>query len=573
LFSWEKTTSGVLEAIGLRSIRTKIIAFALLATLIPSLTMGWLSYQNNRRAIDEKTVQELASLTSHASREIDLWIKERRYDLKVLSSSYEVTENIEKLNRPGQAGRDKAAALRRLEDYLGSVGGKFTDYRQLFVVDDQGNLLASSPAHSPAAGPARDWFARVREGETAFGEAYWDESLLAGVAVVAEPIRSTDGAFMGAMGAKVGFEGMNRILSGSVKEPSQELYLVTRRGEILISSADLGAAFMASRIDPAVANSLFGREKTPIEFRSFRGSESVGTLQAIPGLEWGIVAEKDRTAAYSAIVRMRNVTLALIFAVLIGIGMAGYLLGLTIVGPLGRLTQGAARVAGGDLEVALPVHGRSEVGYLTSVFNDMVARLRKFREENAAINQELRERNENLRELSITDGLTGLYNRTQLPEFLGKEMARSRRHRRSFAILMADMDHFKRFNDSHGHQAGDELLRRFGKVLKGCVRTCDLAARYGGEEFLILLTETGPEGGLAFAELLRRKVEEIRWEDGTVVTVSIGVASYPDNGDDVESIIRQADVALYLCKREGRNRVGLAETDREREGLPKISSG
>jgi len=572
LFSWEKGTSGFLDAIGLRSIKIKIIAFALLATLIPSLTMGWLSYRNNRRAIDEKTVQELTSLTSHASREIDLWLRERRYEMRVLSSSYEVSENLERLSQPGQVDRSKAGALRRLGDYLGSVGRKFADYKQLFVVDVQGKLLASSTAPSPAPGPAGDWLDRARANETAIGEAYWDKALRAGVMVVAEPIRSADGAFLGAMGAKVGFEGIDRILASYAKDPSQELYLVTRRGEILISSADLGGAFMTSKIDPAAADSLFSHE-TPLEFHSFRGAEVLGTLRAIPELGWGVVAEKDRAAAYSAIIRLRNLTLTLISAVLLGIGLAAYLLGLTIVRPLGRLAQGAARVAGGDLEVDLPIHGRSEVSYMTAVFNEMVARLRKFRDENAVINQELRERNDELGRLSVTDSLTGLYNRTQLPELLTKELARSQRHHHSFSILMVDIDHFKRFNDTHGHQAGDELLRRFAEILRSSLRSCDFAARYGGEEFLILLTETAPKGGLHFAEQLRQKVEEMRWKGGKAVTVSVGVASFPDSGEDVESLIRQADVALYQCKRDGRNRVALAAAGREHGSPSAVSSG
>jgi len=103
---------------------------------------------------------------------------------------------------------------------------------------------------------------------------------------VAEPIRSTDGAFLGAMGAKMGFEGMVRILSGGVKDPSQELYVLTKKGEILISSADLGAAFMASRIDPVVARSLFGRQMTPSSSPVSEGP-SGGDAAGDPGLEWG----------------------------------------------------------------------------------------------------------------------------------------------------------------------------------------------------------------------------------------------------------------------------------------------
>jgi diguanylate cyclase (GGDEF)-like protein len=570
---WEKATNGFLDAIGLRSIKVKIIFFALLATMIPSLTMGWLSYRNNRRAIDEKVVQELTSLTSHASREISLWLKERRYEVKILASSYEVSENLAKLSRPEQAGQSKAGALKRLQDYLQSIGKKFTDYHELFAADVQGNVLASSTGPPGKLSLGRDWVARARTNETIPISAVWDKTLRVGTMVIVEPIRAADGTLLGALGAKVSFGQVQGILTSYTKEPSQETYLVTRKGEILTSSREIEGRFMASRLDSATADDLFGHEMAPLEFSSFRGAEVLGALRVVPDLEWGVVAEKDREAAYAAIDRLRNVTLTLIAAVLLAIGLAAYLLGLTIVRPLGRLTQGAARVAGGDLDVDLPIDGRSEVSYMTSVFNEMVARLRRFRDENAAINQELLERNEELRRASITDGLTGLYNRTQLPVVLAKELARSQRHRHSFSILMIDIDHFKRFNDAHGHQAGDDLLRRFADILKRSVRACDLAARYGGEEFLLLLTETEPEGARSLAESLRRSVEGVRLHGDAAVSISIGVASFPHNGADVESIIRQADDALYECKRQGRNRVAVAPATGRQERPSRVSSG
>lgn len=573
MFSWEQATSGFLDAIGLRTIKIRIIAFALIATLIPSLTMGWLSYWNNRRAIDEKVVQELTSMTSHASRELGLWVRERRYEMKVLSSSYEVTENLEKLNRPGQPDPGQAAALRRLKDYLRSVSEKFADYEELVVMDARGAVLAASAAPGDGSGLAGDWFQRVRANESLIGNPQWDKTHRTAVVLIAEPIRSASGIFLGAMSAKVNFHEIDGILARYAKEPSSELYLVTRAGEVLRSSKPLEGPFLSTKLSEAASKDLFEHEMTPLQFGSFRGIDVLGALRAVPEMRWGVVAEKDRAAAYAAVIRMRNVTLALISTLLLAIGLAAYLLGLTVVGPLSLLIRGANKVSSGDLDVNLPRRGHSEVAYMTEVFNDMVARLRKFRDENVAINRELIERNEELRTLSITDKLTGLYNRTQLSELLEKELGRSRRYGHSFSILMIDIDHFKRFNDAHGHQAGDELLRRVAGTLRSQIRSCDVAARYGGEEFLILLTETGPEGALSFAEKLRARVEAIRKEGGQEVTVSIGGASFPDHGDGVESIIRKADETLYECKRNGRNRVALAKTARRPIPRSRVSSG
>jgi diguanylate cyclase (GGDEF)-like protein len=305
-----------------------------------------------------------------------------------------------------------------------------------------------------------------------------------------------------------------------------------------------------------------------LKYIGYHGKAVVATLKKVPDLNWGVVAEKDREKAYVQIVRLRNLTLALFAGVLFLIGLCAYFLGLTIVRPLGRLTAGADKVAAGDLGVDLPVHSHSEVGYLTEVFNHMVARLRHGREQLAAANEALMGKNKEVEELSITDSLTGLYNRKHLMETLTGEVARSLRHQRPFVLLIIDIDHFKDFNDTYGHLAGDEVLRRMGAVFKGSIRNCDYAARYGGEEFIVILPEIGPEDGVQAAERIRHRVAEEKISsngDSVTVTISVGVASFPEHGDDAETMISKADSALYQAKKRGRNRVLLAGSGRKKK--------
>jgi len=186
----------------------------------------------------------------------------------------------------------------------------------------------------------------------------------------------------------------------------------------------------------------------------------------------------------------------------------------------------------------------------------------------AAANEALREKNKQLEELSITDSLTGLYNRTHLMDTLAGEVARSRRHNRPFTLLIMDIDHFKRYNDTYGHLAGDEALRRTGFLLKESVRSSDYAARYGGEEFILILPETGAEDGVEMAERIRNQIAEKEMgSDGSPlkVTVSVGVASFPRDGDDPHSLMKRADAALYEAKRRGRNRVVMSGEGRKKK--------
>jgi diguanylate cyclase (GGDEF)-like protein len=158
-------------------------------------------------------------------------------------------------------------------------------------------------------------------------------------------------------------------------------------------------------------------------------------------------------------------------------------------------------------------------------------------------------------EMRHTDVLTRLPNRRQLETDLATEVARSVRYQRPLAFIMLDVDHFKRFNDVHGHQIGDEVLAEFGGSLSDALRETDSAYRYGGEEFCVLLRETDPTAAAAVAERLRTHIaDRFAGTNGSrAVTASLGVASLPDDGNDATSLIASADRALYAAKAAGRN--------------------
>jgi diguanylate cyclase (GGDEF)-like protein len=231
---------------------------------------------------------------------------------------------------------------------------------------------------------------------------------------------------------------------------------------------------------------------------------------------------------------------------LIVVGSLAWGLGLIIVRPVDRLARAAQRVASGDLEVAVQASGRGELSQLTTVFNDMVGRLREGREE--------------LERLSVTDPLTGVANRRLLEGELEREVRRSDRHGHQFAVLMLDVDRFKTFNDSYGHPAGDAVLKRLANILKESVRDVDTVARYGGEEFTVILPEAPAAEAARVGERIRSRVEAARFSpaDGvaeTGVTVSIGYAIFPEHAKTTSAILGAADEALYQSKAAGRNRV------------------
>ncbi len=170
---------------------------------------------------------------------------------------------------------------------------------------------------------------------------------------------------------------------------------------------------------------------------------------------------------------------------------------------------------------------------------------------------------ERLRLQSIREPLTGLFNRRYLEESLARELARCERRGLPLSLMMLDLDHFKAFNDLHGHAGGDALLSGFGQLLERLSRAEDIACRYGGEEFTLILPEADLTVAAARAEAIRSAVEVMRirhlGQEMPAVTASIGVAALPEHGRDPVVLLRRADEALYRAKREGRNRVVIAE--------------
>jgi diguanylate cyclase (GGDEF)-like protein len=173
-----------------------------------------------------------------------------------------------------------------------------------------------------------------------------------------------------------------------------------------------------------------------------------------------------------------------------------------------------------------------------------------------------------LREQSARDSLTGLFNRRYMEESLDREIRRAAREGYGMGLLMADLDHFKQLNDTFGHAAGDDVLRRVGQFLGTAVRGEDIACRFGGEEFVVILPKASLEDTRRRAETLREGMKLRAAEEPDrpypAATMSVGVAAYPDHGTSAAELILAADSAMYLAKTQGRDRVVVAGDSEDR---------
>lgn len=160
-----------------------------------------------------------------------------------------------------------------------------------------------------------------------------------------------------------------------------------------------------------------------------------------------------------------------------------------------------------------------------------------------------------LQEVAITDFLTGLYIRRYFMSRLQDELIRSERYNKAFSIAMVDIDKFKNVNDTYGHDAGDQLLKAAGRFFQKNLRQTDVIARYGGEEFVIFFPETNKKVAYTLTERLREGFSQIRLDKLPRLTISLGISTYPEDGKDIETLIKNADTAMYAAKQNGRNKV------------------
>jgi len=555
---WQETIARRLREFHLDSIRNQMLVFAVVATLVPTLAMTVVSSRQSRRSIGDQVAQELRGTSTQAAWEMDLWLGDRLRDLRVAATAYAVPENLARIQ-----GSGGAEAVGRLREYLNSVRERCPDCDALLVVDGRGRFVAGSGGRMTGVQFSQDRLSALRTSDALVGDAYWDTGLGKAAIALAVPIRQTDGKYVGALMAKLNLRAVADVLQRLAPRDEAgggggggDVYVMTEQGRLILRSRVSSAELMRTKLATETAQALFDREGTSVEYKRADGQDVIGTLRRVPALRWAAVVEMPRAEAFRQAGGGGGTGVVLV-ALLVAAGLAAYV-GLLIVRPLRRLSGVAAKVAAGaagDLSVELPTGAGGEVGQLTQVFKNLVARVRE------------REGQGELERLSVTDALTGLYNRRHLMGTLANEVQRSRRLRRTFSVLLADVDHFKQYNDTHGHLGGDAALVKIAEILRQTTRGVDSVARYGGEEFVVMLIEAPIATAAAVGERLRARVAAEEFGAGRM-TVSVGAAEYPTHGETPEELIASADAAMYQAKGEGRDRVVVAgrTAEREKEG-------
>lgn len=541
------------------SLPARIITSVFAAALVSSALVTGISTQSTETFLRGQMNERFPELLEDTTGRLELWYAQRQLDIDTFARSETVLESL-------QADAAGVAAA-EAQKYLSYVKEGFPQYRALFVLDPEGQTrvwvgdeLRPPPAlRAELTNPGADPVSRIYRGDGAAHQ------------IISAPVISR-GRVVGSLHATVAIESISELLAGDGIGTSTRVYVVGPAGEII---ARAGEAARRARFDRALP--VAGEPAVVGDYRDPTGKHLVGSATRLARFGWSVVVEQSYEVAFAPVVSVIRKILAINFGIVIAFGGIAFFIARSIVRPIQGLSLVARLIAKGETDVVIPAsRGHDEIGVLSRALHQMVTRLRRNQVELErkqgeieranldlqSANEELRRGNEVLEQLSFTDGLTRLHNHRYFQDRLLMEGKRANRSKEPLALLLLDIDDFKLLNDSHGHAAGDEVLRRVAEIIGDTVRDTDLPARYGGEEFAVLAPNTGADGAMAIAEKLRIAisdtgvhVEGVEEFQVLSVTVSIGVAIHTM---DSRTLFNAADRALYGAKAAGKDCVMLA---------------
>ena len=549
-----------------KSFSAKIILLVALSVIVTSFVVGLATTHSTGQFLTERMKDRFPSTLTITSTRLRLWHDRQMRELSRLGVSRTLQESL--LRIAGVA--DPKASSRYRADvgqYLKLVHPSYTVFEDLLVLDASGSLIASASGAS-AADAAEAWAQLDELGlepgvsppmPGAHGYHQWF------FVPAADSTRLTERHPW--MVARVNLATMSDILGEVKLGDGGDLYLLEGQGRFL-TEPRLATAWLVGTEGMQVPT----RQTGPVVVerrKSYGGREVFHSKIHFEELGWWLVYEEDYGTAMAPVLEaQRRIWVSVLVVGAMAI-LAALRIAQSILKPIRGLAVGANRINEGLVGVKIPKGADDEIGMMIDTFNEMATKISLSQAElqykNKMLNSQndrLQDMNERLEKLSVTDGLTGLFNHRHFWNLLNTELTRVNLHQGHLALVLLDLDDFKKVNDKFGHSVGDLLLQTVGTVLSDTVRDTDIVARYGGEEFGVLLPDTDESGVQQVAEKIRASIEAIRFSipDTDIVlkvTVSIGVSVFRGNRRE---FFNAADRALYKSKAAGKNCVHYALT-------------
>ncbi len=454
-----------------------------------------------------------------------------------------------------------------------------SEFAWLGVADTQGTVIQASSGMLQGQSVAkRPWFVAGLQGVYTgdVHEAVLLAKLLPGLASgeplrfidFAAPIKNKDGKVIGVLGAHGHWRWVTETVQGAVDRvgngSGSEILILDKQGAVLFPEKLVGLTQLTDAL-PAkkhYATVVWG------DGHRYLTSQVTVDARTQNDLGWRIVVRQPLETALQPLYALRSRLLVLGFIATLVCALVALRLARSVSQPIEQLAEAARQIERRTAAPHYPANtGVDEVEQLSQSMQSMTQSLLQREHQLETLNQTLEQQvlqrtaaleaaNRQLEQLATRDALTGLYNRRSFDEKLKECVHTSKRSGRSFALLVLDADHFKRINDTHGHNTGDAVLQQLARLLTEHTRNTDFVARYGGEEFVLLLPETAhAEEATTVAEKVRSAVEQASFAEVGRLTISIGISLWDPRSPGSKDLFHRADEALYQAKSSGRNRV------------------
>lgn len=504
-----------------------IIAVVAISFILSTASGLWSSYQLNVRLLQENSLEANRIYTKKLSQTVDLYLKDTFHLLK-----NSATEVADKMNNE-----------ELLSHEINRLSLQDPSFNSAFILNKEGKIIAVAPSTNHAKG-------KILAGLTANKnhKPYVSMPYLAPtgreVIVISQPIFSENKEYLGLIGVSIYIHESNvfdTILGQHYYKDGSYVYVVDPTGRVIYHQ-DKSRINEDASTNKVVQHALKGEDGAQYVINS-RGIEMLAGYSPVPLARWGVVAQTPLQVAIKPAGQLvTNMLLSELPSLLLSI-----IIVLIAAGKIAKPLQHLAKITEDSTH-------QSELAQLNQL---KPWYYEAFQLKNALTNSLSFMHNQvnYFKDQSTIDSLTGIANRRALDTLLHQWIEQQH----AFTLIMLDVDHFKKINDTYGHTVGDYVLKYFVNEIKSITRAQDLCFRYGGEEFIVILPDTSEQNAYDMTERLRQKLEVTNSPSGATITISAGICSFPKTATSAEELLELADQALYEAKKTGRNRVVMAK--------------
>jgi diguanylate cyclase (GGDEF)-like protein len=550
------------------SFSAKITLLVASSVILTSLVVGLATTHSTGEFLTERMKDRFPSTLTTTITRLRLWHGRQIDELDRIGRSETLRSHIGRAT--ADASGDRGSANAQVAYFLRLVKPSYAVYRDLLVLGVNGRLVGSTAATPEAAAKQAEecWIEIGENGfETGASRPIFSDGDVRQWIFVALGDTSVAPVKQSWLVALIDLGEVAKTLEEVKLGNGGDVFVLDDQGRFVTQPRAVENDVVGS-----VAMQVPTRQEGPVlvERRSnYAGRQVFHSKVHVDELGWWLVYEEDYSLAMTPVLEaQRRIWVAVLVVGAIAI-LAALRIAQSIVKPIHALALGARRINEGLVGVKIPKGAPDEIGMMIDTFNEMAMKITLSQAElqykNKMLNSQndtLQDMNDRLEKLSVTDGLTGLFNHRHFWNLLNTELTRVNLHGANLALVLLDLDDFKRVNDKFGHAVGDQLLVTVANVLRETIRDTDIVARYGGEEFAVLLPDTDESGVQQVAEKVRASIEAIRFSVAETdiilkVTVSIGVSVFRGNRRE---FFNAADRALYQSKAAGKNCVHYALT-------------